>query len=430
MNRLWKIALPAAVLVGAALGARAMLASPPTPERRPEAPSVRAVEAIRIVPTDLPVTLASRGTVRPALRTALVPEVAGTVVELGDAFTVGAAFAAGDTLLRIDPRDYEIALTRAEASVAQAEAARAEQRALADQARADWASLGRPGEPSALTLRKPQLAAAEANLDAARAEAERARLDLERTTLVAPYDGRVLERTVDTGQFVARGTPVGAVHASAAVEVALPLARAEVELLALPDEAVRVPAAPAAEAAAEPRVVLEASLGRTVRRWTGRLVRVEGIDAATQQTVTVARVSDPFADPAAPLRVGTFVEAGIEGRTLRGVAVVPRTALRGEREVLVLDEAAGTVSRRAVEVLRIDGDRVAVGEGLAAGEVVVTTPLATVADGTPVRAAIDGAPAPVRGGDPEAEPGAGGSGGAGADADTVSDADASDAGRS
>ena len=419
MNRLWKIALPAAVLGAAVLGARAMLASPPEPDRRPEAPAVRAVEAVRIVPTDLPVTLESRGTVRPALRTTLVPEVAGTVLELGPAFAVGAAFREGETLLTIDPRDYEIALTRAAANVAQAEAGRAEQRALAEQARADWASLGRRGEPSALTLREPQFAAAEASLDAARAELERARLDLERTVLLAPYDGRVLERSVDPGQFVARGTPVGAVHASAAVEVALPLARAEVEFLALPD-AVPAAAGAGADPASLPVVALEAALGRTVHRWAGRLVRVEGIDAATQQTVTVARVEDPFADPAAPLRVGTFVEASVEGRALRGVAVVPRGALRGEREVLVLDEAAGTVARRAVEVLRVDGERVAIGDGLAAGEVVVTTPLATIADGTPVRAAIDGAPAPPDAVAP--------SGGAGDEVDADADARSGDDG--
>ena len=381
MNRIWKVAPPALTLVAAVLGARALVATAPEPERRPEAPAVRAVEAIRVAPEDYPVTLASRGTVRPAVRTTLVPEVTGKVVELHPDFVVGGAFGEGDTLVRLDPRDYEIALTGAEASVAQADAARAEQLALADQARADWASLGRGGEPSALTLRQPQLAAAEANLGAARAELERARLELERTRILAPYDGRTLEREVDAGQFVSRGAPIGLVHSEAAVEVALPLTRAELEFLALPGEG---------GTATAPAVTLEAAVGAARRRWSGELVRVEGVDAATQQTVAVARVAEPFADPGSPLRVGTFVEASVEGRTLTGVAVVPRAALRGAGEVLVVDEADGTVSRRAVEVARIDGERVAVRAGLRPGDVVVTTPLATIADGTPVRATIDG----------------------------------------
>ena len=400
MNRIWKVALPALTLVAAVLGARALVATAPEPERRPEAPTVRAVEAIRVAPEDYPVTLASRGTVRPATRTTLVPEVTGTVVELHPDFVVGGAFGEGDVLVRLDPRDYEIALTGAEASVAQADAARAEQLALADQARADWASLGRGGEPSALTLRQPQLAAAEANLDAARAELERARLELERTRILAPYDGRTLEREVDAGQFVSRGAPVGLVHSDAAVEVALPLTRSELEFLRLPDEGAGGPGA-------APAVRLETAVGASRRRWSGELVRVEGVDAATQQTVAVARVADPFADPAAPLRVGTFVEASVEGRTLTGVAVVPRAALRGAGEVLVVDETDGTVSRRAVEVARIDGERVAVRAGLRPGDVVVTTPLATIADGTPVRATIDGEAPPEVPSDVDADAGSG-----------------------
>lgn len=389
MNRIWTIALPVAVLGAAIVGARVLMANPPEPERRVRAPEVRAVEALRVRLEDFPVTLAARGTVRPATRTPVVPEVTGSVLELHPDFTVGGSFAEGDVLLRIDPRDYEIALTRAAASVAQADAARAEQRALADQALADWRSLGRRGEPSALTLRAPQLAAAEANLDAARAELDRARLDLERTALVAPYDGRVLERAVDAGQFVTRGTPVGLVHAGDAVEVALPVTRADLAFLRLPE--------PDRSPGASPAVELAASVGAARQSWAGRLVRVEGVDAATQQTVTVARVEAPFADPGAPLRIGTFVDARIEGRTLEGVAVVPRAALREGREVLVFDEAAGTLARRAVTVLRVDGERVAVGEGLGPGDVVVTTPLATVADGTPVRASIDGEPAAAPG---------------------------------
>ena len=158
-------------------------------------------------------------------------------------------------------------------------------------------------------------------------------------------------------------------------------------------------------------------------------MRVEGVDAATQQTVAVARVAEPFADPGSPLRVGTFVEAAVEGRTLTDVVVVPRAALRGAAEVLVVDETDGTVARRAVQVARIDGDRVAIRAGLAPGDVVVTTPLATIADGTPVRATIDGqAPLEVpsdvdAGAAPSAVPGAA----PGADAGTDARADADDA---
>ncbi len=382
MKPIWKFATPVLVLVAAGIGARAMLASPPEPERRERPANLRAVEAVRVEPATHPVVIRARGTVRPAVRTTLVPEVTGRVVELHPGFVVGGAFEADAVLVRIDARDYEIAVTGAAASVAQAAAALAEQRALAEQAAADWRSLGRSGSPSALTLREPQLAAAEANLEAARAELDRARLDLARTRLVAPYAGRTLQRDIDAGEFVSRGSPIGVLHGIESLEVALPLAR---EALGFIDvEAIGGTSAPA----------VEVRLGDGDANWGGELVRVEGVDAATQQTSVVARIEPVDANTGAPLRVGSFVEASIAGAPLTDVYPLPRAALREGREVLVFDEADGTVGRREVDVVRIDADVAVLGGGLSPGEVVVITPLATVADGTPVRATIDGVAPP------------------------------------
>jgi len=379
MSRTAKFLLPVLVLVVAVLAARGILESRPEPESRPERASLQGIEAMRLQASDYPVVIRSRGTVRPTVANTLVSEVTGSVTALSEAFVVGGAFEAGERLVQIDRRDYEITAARVRANLAQARARLAEQAALAEQARLEWRELGRRGEPSALTLREPQLAAAEADRDAAAAELERAELDLARTAIVAPYAGRVLERTVDPGQFVNRGGSLGRIHSVAAVEVALPLGSRQQTFLALP------------EPGREPEVRLEARVGNRTAAWTGRLVRVEGVDAGTRQLNVVARVDAPWADAAAPLRVGQYVEARVAGQVLEDVHVIPRSALREGREVLIVDED-GAIRRRDVVVAWSDETEVAVRDGLADGELLVLTALATVVDGTPVRVTIDGEP--------------------------------------
>jgi hypothetical protein len=121
--------------------------------------------------------------------------------------------------------------------------------------------------------------------------------------------------------------------------------------------------------------------------WTGRVVRAEGaLDPRTRLVHVVARVEDPYgiASGLPPLEVGLFVEAEIEGREVPGAMRLPRGALRGDGEVVVVGPDAALRTRR-VEVLRIDGETVFVAGGLAAGERVVARVPSTFVDGMKVR---------------------------------------------
>lgn len=384
-----KYVLPVAVIALAFLSAKLIGANKPEPRTRETVVSMAAVDATRLSRSQYPVVIRSQGTIQPTLANTLVPAVAGTVIQINEDFVAGGAFSAGDVLLRIDPRDYEIALTQAEANLAQVDAQLQEQLALADQARAEWRSMGRSGEPSPLTLRVPQLAAANANRDAAMAQVRQAKLDLERTRVIAPYNGIVSERSVDLGQFVARGAPVGSIHSIHALDVRLPLSNRQLTYLDLPDNN------KVTSATGKPNVELTASIGASDQLWTGSLIRAEGIDASTQQLNVIARIDNPYTQTARPLRVGQFVQALIEGQVLDNVFVIPRAALREEREVLVIDENS-EIQRRQVNVVWSDSQVAAIDDGLNEGDLLVLTPMSTVADGTPVRATIDGvAPAPL-----------------------------------
>ncbi|MDY6953513.1 MAG: hypothetical protein SWE60_18550, partial [Thermodesulfobacteriota bacterium] len=104
-----------------ALGMRELTASKPEIEkRRPSAPTPM-VRTIKVNVGPLSVMVQGEGTVRPLQEIQLVPEVDGKVVYVSPALVDGGEFNKDDILLRIDPADYHLAVTLAQAKVKDAE---------------------------------------------------------------------------------------------------------------------------------------------------------------------------------------------------------------------------------------------------------------------------------------------------------------------
>lgn len=382
-----KVVLPIAVVLVAALGARTMIALRPEAPTRPPTTVVPLVRYVEVELTDLPLSVTSQGTVNPRTESQLVPEVSGRIIEVSPSFAAGGFFEAGDVLLRIDPHDYEQALVQREAEVTAAQLGIVQEEAEAEVAQWGWDRIG-TGQARALTLREPQIASAKAGLAAAEANLETAKRNVERTEVRAPYAGRVRDKSVDVGQFVTVGTPLARIYAVDSAEIRLPLPDEELAFLDLPlnyrGESGRVRG---------PRVTLRADFAGRVHEWEGRLVRTEGeIDPMTRMVHVVAEVKNPYGrgpDPTRPpLAAGMFVEADIEGRVVKGVASLPRAALRGTSQVLIVD-ADDRLRFRDVEVLRATTDRIIVSAGLEGGERVNLSPLEAVSDGMRVRTTAD-----------------------------------------
>lgn len=377
MKLLAKILLPLIVLGACIFAARAVIANRPEPSTRPQFKQATTVEATTLQPENYTVTLESRGEVSAARQGSLVSEVAGSIVDVSPDFVVGGSFKKGELLMQIDPRDYQIALTLAEADFAQANAQLAEQQARAEQAAADWKSLGRKGKPTDLTLRKPQLAAARAALEAARGKVQRAQLDLERTNITAMYDGRISSKQSDLGQYVNKGSVVAQIYSTGNAEVRLPFTSNQLKHIDL-DYAT----------ANKSIVTLQADISGTPSEWQAQLARTEGIDPTSRQFYAVAQLADPYSQ-STPLRVGQFVEAKLKGKTMDNVFVIPRSALREDKKVLIVD-TLGTLISRDVVVEWKDAEVAVISSGLETGEVLNLTSLGSVTNGTKVQATIDG----------------------------------------
>jgi membrane fusion protein, multidrug efflux system len=383
MRTALRVVLPLAIIAGAIAIAVAMIAARPAVETRPPETVAPLVRVIAVEPTTVDVVVRSQGTVAPRTETALLPEIVGRVIHVSPSLLPGGFFQAGDTLVRLESRDYELAVVGARAQVAQATARLSVEDEEAAVARREWAVLGR-GEPAPLVLREPQLAEARAALDAARSALERAERDLARTTIRAPFAGRVRDKRVDIGQIVAPGTPLATIYGIEVAEIRLPIPDEELAFLDLP--------LGYRGGRAGPPVTIHAAFAGQQLQWQGRIVRTEGeIDPASRMVHLVAEVKDPYGQATktgtAPLAVGMFVRAEITGRRLTDVFVLPRSAVRGADQVLVVDD--NRVRLRTVRVVRGEQDRVVIGEGLAPGELVSVSPLDVVVDGMAVRTVID-----------------------------------------
>jgi RND family efflux transporter MFP subunit len=379
-----KIVVPLAVLALAALGAFALIASAPPVESVAPEKSLRVVRVAEPRAEDVRLRVRSQGTVAPRSESDLVPEVSGPVVWVSPVLVSGGFFAHDEPLLRIDPRDYEASVARARADVARLESEF--EHAQSELGRQEGLARKKANSPSQLSNARRASRVAGASLEAARVTLEQAERDLARTEIRAPYEGRVREESVDVGQFVSRGAPVARLYATDFAEIRLPLADHQLAYIDLPS------GRHATEDQPGPEVRLRARFAGVDQQWIGRIVRTEGeIDARSRMVHVVARVEDPYgtlneagAADRAPLAVGLFVQAEIDGPLAENVLVVPRSAMRDGERILVVD-AQDRLYARAADVLRIDRDDVLLRAELSPGERICLSPLQVVIDGMQVR---------------------------------------------
>jgi RND family efflux transporter MFP subunit len=219
---------------------------------------------------------------------------------------------------------------------------------------------------------------AQAAADDAAAAVDRAKIDLARTVFVAPYNGRVRDEAVDLGQFIPKGATMATLYDIDRLEVRLPLADAQLAYLnpsfaqtGLADD---TPA----------NVTLTANYAGSTQMWDAKLLRTEG-DIATKSRFLhlIVEVSQTVNDNGVRLPVGLFVDAKIEGRSVDNLVSVPRTALRPDNAVMVIDEAS-RLHFRPVSIFKLSDQTALISDGLATGERISISPLQFVVEGMPV----------------------------------------------
>lgn len=390
--RVFGFILPVLVIVLAIGGLIGMSALKPQPEEKKEEAKAIPVLTTGATIGDVTLTVKAQGEVQPRTQINIVPQISGQITYMSSKFIEGGAFKKGELLVRIDPEEFQLRVTQAQAGVTQAETVVAREISESDIARRDWEELGRGGTPSALTLREPQLAEARANLASAKARLAEAELQLARTSLYAPFNGRVTMRHIDQGEFVTVGTKLGEVYATDIMDVRLPLSNQDLREAGLAvgyisKKGEGIP------------VKLSSNVGGQYSEWSGRIVRTDSrFDSKSRVLFAYVEVNDPFGKgiiSGAPMAPGLFVEAEVEGQKLTDVIFIPRAALRGDDQVYIANEDS-TLSIKTVSVLSSDRERAVLSGGLTRGDRVITSPIRGVADGMKIERVKTGGAAETR----------------------------------
>jgi RND family efflux transporter MFP subunit len=341
--------IPVCILAAAGLVAMTMINSRGELPRRENAATPPKVITMSVEPGPVDVRIRSRGIVTPRRAVELVSEVNGTITWADPEFLLGSEVTTGQLLLKLDPLDYEVAVSDAQSSLASAELALQEATVL---------------------VQKAAIAEAQARVVAARDRLRQARADLASTEIRAPFNAVVDTKLVDLGLYVTVGTALTKLLSTDIAEVRLPILPSDIGFLRTADN--------------QP-LTLSTSFGNERVSWEGRLARVEQrVDAETRVFFGVAQVEHPYdrQQHTHVLAHGLFVEAAFEGAPVANAVRLPRSAVHKGTHVFLVNN--DTLVRREVTVARREGDSVLVSDGLSAGDQVVLSRLDLMVEGMSV----------------------------------------------
>lgn len=377
------------LVIGGIIAASVLASSRQAPSREPQEIKPPLVRVQKVQRQDVPMRVHGYGSVRPSVQIQIAPQVSGTVSRVHPNLVNGGFVRAGEELIVIDPAEYTLQVEIQKAEVVRAKVRFEQEKAEAAVARAEWEEMNPGVKPdSPLTLREPQIEQAQAELVAAQARLENARLNLRRTRISAPFDGRIVEESVDVGQSLVAGQAVATMYGADSVEITVPLEDIELAWLELPQNGY----SDKRDQTSQIRADVLADFAAAQHRWTGRVVRTEAqIDTSSRMVQVVVEVDEPFVlTDGRPLLVpGMFVEVEIHGRTLENVIPLPRHFIHHDNQVWVAVD--DLLSIRPVQIARFDRGVAYIAAGLENGDLVITSPLEVVTDEMPIQT-VESAP--------------------------------------
>ena len=346
------------------------------PEKENQA-IVPFVKTAKLESQNITANIKSQGFITPSLEINILAEVNAQVKWISNSMHTGASFSKGDTLIKLDSRDYELALISAESNVNNAEVNLKREIAESDLANKEWSRIG-SGEGSDLTLRKPQLAQAESILAAAKAQFEQAKRNLERTVIIAPFNGRVLQNNTNIWSNVFAGNVLGIIYETNNYQVRLPITDQDIPFTGLRFNGNMISPKNQLD------VILKIEIGDSTNLLNAKVIRTEAkTDLKTQMRILVVRLNMNKKDYSSYLTIGQFVEATIMGVNKENIIVVSRSLIKNN-EAWVVDTNS-ILRKRIVKVWRYENEKAYIKGGFQIGDRLITSRLSNFIDGIKVK---------------------------------------------
>lgn len=337
-------------------------------------------------------SITAMGEVVPAREVLLRPRVSGEITAISEGFVPGNIVEQGQWLVELDQKDYQLALQRAKADLARAQALLDIEMGEQEVARNDLATLDRdvPQKNQSLILREPQLKQVRAEVEQAEVAVREAQLALERTTITMPFTGQITRLDVNLGSQVSPADTIANIVGTDVYWIEAALPSSQLQWLARPD----TPQSDNDEHAknAKPaRIENNAAWGKGVTR-EGKIKKVvTTLDEQTRMATVLIEVDDPLllqtnkrnANAFAPVIAGSYVRVSLPAKTLTNVIRLPISYVRKDSTVWVAQESQLQIKN--VSVAYRDEQYAYIEQGIEPGDKVITTNLAVVRDGAQVR---------------------------------------------
>ena len=378
-------AISAVIVILAVAFAKYQIATQPKAERKKLPQQARLVTVQTAEQTTYKTIVSAMGTVVPAKEITLSPEVVGRVVFVSPFVIPGGVIQEGQTLIRIDVRDYEAVVKQRQSEVAKAELNLKMEQGNQLVAQQEYKMLEDivQDQDQELILRKPHLQEAQAALEAAEAALARAHLDVERCTVKVPFNGIIQDKFVDVGAQVTTASALLKIMGTDEYWVEAVLDVGQLQWITIPKNN--------QQSGSNAKIFNSAwksdvYRGGTVTRLLGQL-EVQG-----RQAQVLVSVKDPLAlesnsSNVPPVLVDSFVRVEIEGVTLPKVFPVNRDYLHDGKNVWIMDEE-DRLKILSVEIVFRDKETVYLSNGLHPGDRIVTTDISAPVDGMLLR--LDG----------------------------------------
>jgi multidrug efflux system membrane fusion protein len=318
---------------------------------------------------DIPVYLTGLGTVTALYTATILPQVTGQILQVP--FKEGDIVEKGTLLVQIDPQPYEAALLQAEGQLAR-------DKALLEEARTDFKRYDTLAKQDSIAIqqRDDQLFLVhqyEGTVKLDEGLVKSAKINLAYTRITAPFTGRIGLRVVDPGNIVYTPDTTGIAVMTQEQPIMV--------IFPIPEDS--LPSVFKKLKAKENLPVEVFDREQNHKLATGRLLAVDNQADTTTGTVRFKAV---FSNEDNALFPNQFVNARLLMETLRGVTVVPSSAIqhspKGTFVYQVKEDQTATV--RWVKTGPSQGDKVSVEEGISPGETVVVEGAERLQDGSRV----------------------------------------------
>ncbi len=350
-----------ALLAGLGIALYRQYWAAPAPARQPPGRAGFAgpvpVVAAPAATGEMDVVINALGTVTPLRTVTVRSRVDGELVRVH--FEEGQFVKEGALLAEIDPRAFQVQLAQTQGQLIRDEALLANARLDLERYQTLFAqdSIARQQVDTQASLVRQYEGAVRVD----RSQVENARLQLAYTRITAPVSGRLGLRLVDPGNIVHSSDQNGLVVITQLQPVAV--------VFTVPQDSV-------------PAVLKRMAVGERIpvdtwdREQRTKLAQgnLASADNQVDPTTGTVKLKAQFANDDGALFPNQFVNVRMTLDTLHGVVVIPSAAVqRGAQGLFVyVVQPDNTVVQRAVKLGPSEGQRVAVSEGLSAGDVVVT----------------------------------------------------------